>query len=104
QTFQPKVKALQGQGKCRGVHHAFSLPSFDQVISKREGGEDATGGTTVVPKIKVVDIPVVKVDRLVDQAQSKECGIEIDVLLSISGCGRAMVIHQYVVVDVYFLD
>ena len=73
-----------------GVDHAVAGTAI-RGARELEEGEDRAGRAALVAEVQVVDVGLIEVDRLLDQAQSQDARIEVDVARGVRGDRRDVV-------------
>src|ERR1700744_2452901 len=93
QTLAPVRQGADGDRKRRGDGLTCASPTL-RSAGPGEKGEDSAGSADVVAKVKVIGFRVVEVHGPLDEAQTQDLGIEVQVALRI-GCDRGDVVQAY---------
>ena len=85
QACCPEVERLLGRhAPLDGVDHAVAGLAEGRA-GELEEGQDRARGAALVAEVQVVDVGLVEVDRLLDQAQAEHARVEVDVARSVGG-------------------
>ena len=91
QACGPEVERLVGRdAPLDGVDHAVAGLAEGRA-GELEEGQDRAGRAALVAEVQVVDVGLIEVDRLLDQAQAEHARIEVDVARGVRGDRRDVV-------------
>ncbi len=94
QSAGPEVeRVLGGDAELDGVDHAGSGPARPGA-GELEPGQDRPGGALLIAEVQVVGIRGVEIDRLLDQAQAEDVGVEVDVAAGVAG-DHGQMVHAF---------
>src|SRR5438876_237118 len=75
---QELERLVRGGAQLDGVDHAVAGLAEGRA-GELEEGQDRARGAALIAEVQVVDVRLIEVDRLLDQAQAEHPRIEVDV-------------------------
>ena len=91
QAGRPEVqRVVVGHAKLDAVDHSGAGPPAGRPVEV-EPREDRPGRADLVAEVQVVRVRLIEVDRLLDQPETENIGVELDVRQSVTGDHRDVV-------------